>query len=149
MTRLAFATLVALGFGAAAAAQQRSAPPHQSHLSFKEADSNGDGRINRSEARAVVGLDFAQADTNGDRVLTRQEFVDALTGSAPTGAGPLVHDASEVPFEQADRNQDGKIDRDEARDIDGLDFVDADSDNDQTLTRAEYRTAMVESRQRG
>lgn len=149
MTRLAFATLVALGFGAAAAAQQSPAPPpHHSHMSFKEADTNGDGRINRTEADAVIGLDFAAADTNGDRVLTRQEFADALA-TFTSGTG-FAHDGStEVPFELADKNQDGRVDRDEARGIDGLNFADADSDNDQALTRAEYRTAMVESRQRG
>lgn len=149
MTRMAFATLVALGLGAAATAQQTPAPPQHPHLSFKEADANGDGRINRSEADVVFGLDFARADANGDRVLTRQEFADALAAFTPNGTG-FAHDgASDVPFEQADKNQDGRVDRDEARGIDGLDFADADSDDDQALTRAEYRTAMIESRQRG
>lgn len=149
MTRLAFATLVALSFGAAAAAQQTPAPPyHSPHLSFKEADTNGDGRVNRSEADAVGGLDFALADANGDRVLTRQEFTDALQGAAHSEQ-PAVGDTAQVPFEQADKNQDGKVDADEARDLDGFNFTAADSDADRALTRAEYRTAMVESRQRG
>lgn len=151
MTRLAFATVVALGFGAAAAAQQTPAPfGYTNTVSFKEADKNGDGRVNRSEADAIRGLDFTLADTNGDRVLTRQEFADALSSSTTDGDRPLAAGHTTlVPFEEADKNQDGKVDADEARDIDGFNFTAADSDDDRALTRAEYRTAMIESRHRG
>lgn len=150
MTRMALATLVALGLGASAAAQQTAAPPQFTHqLSFKEADKNGDGRVNRSEAGAIPGLDFTLADSNGDRVLTRQEFADAVAGFAAGDERSLAGNTAEVPFEQADKNQDGKVDADEARDIDGFNFTAADSDDDRALTRAEYRTAIIESRQRG
>lgn len=152
MTRLAFATLVALGFGVAARAQQAPAPLHDTpHLSFKEADQNGDGRVNRGEANAVNGLDFALADTNGDRVLTRQEFSVALSAAAAGGERTVATgDTAQVPFEQADKNQDGKVDLEEAQELDGFNFAAADSDDDRELTRAEYRTAMLDSeRQRG
>jgi hypothetical protein len=151
MTHLAFATLMALGFGAAAMAQQVPAPPnHATHAGFKEADTNGDGRINRAEAAVIDGLNFELADLNGDRVLTRQEFAGAVTGATPGDERFAASgDTSQVTFEQADKNQDGRVDADEARYIDGLDFATADSDDDRALTRAEYRTAMVESGQRG
>lgn len=151
MTRWVFATLAALGLVATAAAQQAPVPFDQPHVvSFKEADKNGDGRVNRSEADVINGLDFTLADTNGDRVLTRQEFADAVSGFTAGGERPLTAgNTAEVPFEQADKNQDGKVDADEARDIDGINFAAADSDDDRLLTRAEYRTAMIESRQRG
>lgn len=150
MTRTAFVTLVAFGLGATAAAQQSTAPPQFTHqLSFKEADQNGDGRVNRSEADAIPGLDFALADANGDRVLTRHEFADALAGFTAADEQLAAGNTVQVPFEQADKNQDGKVDADEAREIDGFNFAAADSDADRALTRAEYRTALIESRQRG
>lgn len=152
MTRLAFAIVLAFGLGATAAAQQQTPAPafETGPVSFKEVDSNGDGRINRSEADVVPGLDFALADVNSDRVLTRQEFADALSMSAAGSAHAFADSAPlEIPFEQADKNQDGIVDADEAREIDGFNFTAADSDADRALTRAEYRTAMIEARHRG
>ena len=64
------ATLLALGFSAAAIAQQE-AP------SFEEVDQNSDGMISQQEASEVEGLDFATADANQDGQLDRQEFQQA------------------------------------------------------------------------
>jgi hypothetical protein len=57
--------------------------------------------------------------------------------------------AEHVTFEQADKNRDGKVDRDEARDVDGLNFKKADADDDRWISRAEFQTAMAGSRPRG
>lgn len=64
------ATLLALGFSAAAVAQQQ-AP------SFEEVDQNSDGMISQEEAQQVEGLDFATADENQDGQLDRQEYQQA------------------------------------------------------------------------
>jgi hypothetical protein len=50
-------------------------------VSFETADKNKDGRINRTEADDVPGLDFSAADTNEDASLTRAEFRVALADS--------------------------------------------------------------------
>lgn len=152
MKTTALASLViAFGFTAAAAAEDTVPRDGTNPITFKEVDRNGDGRVNREEADAINAFDFSEADTNGDRMLTRQEFAAAMATSPSRGEdGPFAGDAArQVTFEQADKNQDGKVDADEAEDIDGFDFTGADSDDDRELTRAEFRTAMVESLRRG
>jgi hypothetical protein len=151
MTRVAFATLITLGFACAAAADEPSAlKGFSAPLTFKEVDKNGDGRINQEESAVisavVEGFDFASADLNGDRVLNRQEFAAVM--AQHTDHSPLAI-AQTVTFEEADLNQDGRIDREEAARIPGFDFAAADSDNDRQLTRAEFRTAVLEGIPRG
>ena len=160
MTRTALATLVALAFASAAvaqrAAQRAPAPPGDDRtniVSFAEADKDGDGRVNREEGNAIHGFDFSRADTNDDKSLTRQEFDAAMAKSTARGDGEpegLAGDRTEqVTFEQADKNHDGKVDRDEAEDIDGFNFTAADADDDRWISRAEFQTAMAGSRPRG
>ncbi len=51
----------------------------------------------------------------------------------------------QVTFERADKNADGRINREEANDIDGFDFSRADTNNDASLSRSEYQAAMSTS----
>jgi hypothetical protein len=67
----------------------------------------------------------------------------------PTRSPPGNDRTNQVTFEQADKNKDGKIDRDEAEDIDGFNFTAADADDDRWISRAEFQTAMAGSRPRG
>jgi hypothetical protein len=156
MKRTVLATLVALGVTAGAAAQQARTPPgndRTNQVEFAEVDRDKDGKLTREEGNAINGFDFSRADTDNDRTLTRQEFEAAMARSTPRGdgqEGPLTGDRTEqVTFEQADKNRDGKIDRDEAEDIDGFNFSAADADDDRWLSRAEFQTAMAGSRPRG
>jgi hypothetical protein len=156
MKRIALATLVALGLAATAAAQETRTPPgndRTNQVSFGEADKDKDGKLTREEGNAINGFDFSRADTNNDRTLTRQEFDAAMAHSTSRGdghEGPLSGDRTEqVTFEQADKNHDGKVDRDEAEDIDGFNFTAADADDDRWISRAEFQTAMAGSRPRG
>jgi len=156
MKRIALATAVALGLAATAAAQQPRTPPGDDRTNihtFAEVDKDGDGRINREEGNAVHGFDFSRADTNDDKSLTRQEFDAAMAKSTARGDGEpegLAGDRTEqVTFDQADKNHDGKVDRDEAEDIDGFDFTAADADDDRWISRTEFQTAMAGSRPRG
>jgi Ca2+-binding EF-hand superfamily protein len=105
ISKLAFATLVAMGMTAAAIAQQptnpptpRSAQPSQQpsqstpaprggdrteQMTFDRADKNADGRISREEGNDVDGFDFSRADTNNDGSLSRQEYQAAMATSTP------------------------------------------------------------------
>jgi hypothetical protein len=156
MKRTALASLVALSFVAAAAAQQTRTPPgndRTNQVSFSQADRDGDGKVSAEEGNAINGFDFSRADTNDDRTLTKQEYDAAMARSTPRGdgkEGPLAGDRTDqATFDQADKNHDGKISRDEAEDIDGFDFSAADADDDRWLSREEFRTAMSDSRPRG
>jgi hypothetical protein len=159
MKRTTLAIWMAMGIGATAAAQQPSSTPtprgndRTDQVSFQDADKNKDGKVNREEGNQIAGFDFSRADTNDDAALTRQEYDAAMTKSTPRGdpePGPLAGDRTDqVSFEDADKNKDGKIDRDEAEDIDGFNFSAADVDDDRWLSEQEFRTAMSESRPRG
>ncbi|HUQ53039.1 MAG TPA: hypothetical protein VM692_12515 [Gammaproteobacteria bacterium] len=154
MKRTVLATLVGLGLAATAAtAQQPPGNDRTNQVTFSQADKDGDGTVNREEGNAINGFDFSRADTNSDRTLTRQEFDAAMARSTARGdgkEGPLTGDRTEhVTFEQADKNKDGKVDRDEAEDIDGFNFSAADADDSRWVSPEEFRTAMAGSRPRG
>ena len=116
MNRLAFATLVAMGMTAAAIAQQPSQQPAPRQ---------------------------SQPQTQpSQQPQPRQQ----QPGSSQTTPAPRGGDRTEqVTFERADKNADGRVNREEANDIDGFDFSRADTDNDASLSRQEYQAAMATS----
>jgi Ca2+-binding EF-hand superfamily protein len=142
------AALAALGLAATATAQPGNDRTNQ--VTFAEADKDGDGRVNREEGNAINGFDFSRADTDNNGTLTAQEFTSAMARSTARGDGNEPGDRTEqVAFDQADKNRDGKVDRDEAADIDGFNFTAADANDDKWLSREEFRTAMAGSTPRG
>jgi hypothetical protein len=63
-----------------------------------------------------------------------------------TTPAPRGGDRTEqITFERADKNADGRVNREEANDIDGFDFSRADTNNDASLSRSEYQAAMATS----
>ncbi|HJR70873.1 MAG TPA: EF-hand domain-containing protein [Gammaproteobacteria bacterium] len=79
-----------------------------------------------------------------------------LAACAPEPGGqqpapqPGAQSASEPTFEVVDSNKDGKVSRDEAGIVQGLDFGTADANSDSMLDRLEYTAAIAEiSRSRG
>lgn len=146
---------------------------------FDRADENADGRLSRAEANEIEGFDFSRADTNNDASLSRQEYQAAMAtstqrdggasarsgdaaGSQRGGAAAAGQDRdrddrdrdrdqrqAQVTFDTADKNKDGEISRDEARDVDGLNFTAADTDDDQSLSRQEFQVAMAGRQPRG
>ena len=48
-----------------------------------------------------------------------------------------------------DKNKDGKLSRDEANDVRGLNFSSADVNDDASLSRQEFQTAMAGAQPRG
>lgn len=122
-------------------------------VAFQTADKNKDGMVNKEEAGQIAGFDFTRADTNNNNSLTRQEFEVAMTTSTPRGDGVQGSQSGDrtvqVSFETADGNRDGKIDRDEAGKINGFNFSSADVDDNKSLTRQEFQSAMATSQPRG
>jgi hypothetical protein len=51
--------------------------------------------------------------------------------------------APTMTFEAVDKNKDGRVNRDEASTVKGLDFVAADANKDSALDRQEYTAAIA------
>ena len=129
-------------------------------VSFDTADKNKDGMINRDEGNDIDGFDFSRADTNNDASLSRQEYQAAMATSTPRGdsgsarSGDAAPGAgqqrqAQVSFDTADKDKDGKITRDEASTVPGLNFTAADTNADASLSRQEYQVAMAGAQPRG
>ena len=147
-------------------------------VSFERADKNADGRVSREEGNDIDGFDFSRADTNNDASLSRQEYQAAMATSTPR-EGPAAHNepgaaasssqspqsgqapgsaqpragqgqqSAQVTFDTADKNKDGKITREEATVVPGLNFTSADVNADASLSRQEFQTAMAGVQPRG
>ncbi|HEY3519274.1 MAG TPA: hypothetical protein VGL98_19645, partial [Gammaproteobacteria bacterium] len=127
-------------------------------VAFDKADKNSDGTVSRDEARDIDGFDFSRADTNSDSSLSRQEYQAAMATSTPGGGSARSGDAApgagqqrqaQVTFDTADKDKDGKITRDEASTVPGLNFTSADTNADASLSRQEYQVAMAGAQPRG
>ena len=73
----------------------------------------------------------------------------ALGVAAGAVAQPGNDRTNQVSFAQADKDGDGKVNREEGNDINGFDFSRADTNNDGTLTSGEFNAAMARSTARG
>jgi len=125
-------------------------------VAFDKADKNSDGKVSRDEANDIDGFDFSRADTNSDASLSRQEYQAAMaTSTAPGSArsGDAAPGAGQqrqaVAFDTADKDKDGKITRDEATVVPGLNFTSADTNADASLSRQEFQVAMAGAQPRG
>ncbi len=143
--------------GQSGQSQQRTQVPdgrdRTEQVPFAQADANKDGEINREEGNKIDGFDFSRADTNNDRTLSRAEYEAAMARSTSRGDGePGPRDGdrtARVSFESADANKDGKVDRTEAAGIPGFNFTAADVDDNDSVSRQEFQTAMATATPRG
>lgn len=160
MKRKILATFIALGFATGVAAQSTREPvkvpegrDRTNQIPFAEADANKDGQINREEGNMIAGFDFSRADTDNNLLLSRAEYDAAMARSTSRGdgePGPRSGDrTAQVSFEAADANKDGKIDKNEAAGIPGFNFTSADVDDNESVSREEFRTVMANSTPRG
>jgi hypothetical protein len=101
----------------------------------------------------IAGFDFSRADTDSNLLLSRAEYDAAMARSTSRGdgePGPRSGDrTAQVSFEAADANKDGKVDKNEAAGIPGFNFTSADVDDDESVSREEFRTVMGNSTPRG
>ena len=160
MKTATFAALAAFGLAAGAAAQQSQQPvptpegrDRTNQVNFDNTDKNKDGVVNREEGNSVAGFDFSRADTNKDLTLSRAEFDAAMARTTSRGdgdPGPRSGDrTAQVSFESVDSNKDGKLDQNEAMGIPGFNFSSADVDDNRSVSRQEFQTALASSRPRG
>jgi Ca2+-binding EF-hand superfamily protein len=115
---------------------------------FQRHDRNGDGKVTPDELPDKAT--FARFDRNKDGAITPEEYNQVAGGAAPAaptkpGARPSVKaGASKTPspmewFNQADRNQDGKLSFLEAP---SPQFKQLDTDGDGFVTLAEYKSHL-------
>ncbi|CAN5150107.1 hypothetical protein BH24PSE2_BH24PSE2_07060 [soil metagenome] len=109
--------------------------------SFEELDADRDSRLSKDEATESEIIDeetFAQADMNQDDYLSRTEFDTAKSGSqswSPSGSSMAKS------FEELDADRDSRLSKDEATESKILDeqkFAEADTNQDDYLSRTEY-----------
>lgn len=121
MSKLAFATLVAMGMTAAAVAQQPSEQPRSTQPSTQQPSQQPRSTQPSTQTPSQQsGSQSTQTPRGGDRT-------------------------EQVTFDRADKNADGRVSREEGNDVDGFDFSRADTNNDGSLSRQEYQAAMATS----
>src|SRR5687768_9397689 len=147
----AFVAAVLLALPAALSAGepgQRAQDRRPAEIRFQGMDTNGDGQISRSEWRGS-DQSFQRHDWNGDRVLSGNEVrIGAARDFGEEGpdydqARPEFRNWTERGFANLDRNRDGRIARGEWF-YNREDFIRADRDGDNALTREEFLSGDVD-----
>jgi Ca2+-binding EF-hand superfamily protein len=116
---------------------------------WKDADSNGDGKISTAEAVANAGLNarFSQVDTNKDGLVTTEEYRAFYTSTASQGETHAAVQSAVVTkdlWSRLDADRNGTISAAEAAtDVNfNTSFAAMDSNGDGIVSQAEY-TAYV------
>jgi len=105
---------------------------------FSEADTNKDGYIDKSEAQAMHEKRFNEMDTNHDGKLSADEV------KAYKHSHSAMHDKGSMGFKKADKDNDGTLDREEAKMLPHVskNFDAIDVDKDGTVDRDEVHNYM-------
>lgn len=142
-TSLILFSIAALVSSTAALAQTGSqkdahtAPPGRAAGGlFARMDKNGDGKIEKAEARTAATELFTRMDRNGDGAVTQDEQPDM-----PHAKRHVRRSGDH--FARMDKNGDGKIERSETR-LPEEHFTKADSNKDGKLTKEEMQAAFRE-----
>lgn len=112
----------------------------QQHAQIKKMDTNNNDQVSRTEFDQYWTQQFQTADTNGDGKLSRQEArtaAQAMNGGRVAGQTRFDH-----MFRQADSNHDGSVSRSEDMAYHNKMFRQADSNNDGKLSVAEVGRAL-------
>src|SRR5688572_15641501 len=139
---LAASIVLACGVGFAKEAQSRQG--------FNDMDKDADGRLTRTEAAGNKDLiaRWSQADADNDGVLTRGEYLMAVTKKS-SGEGKqqaaAKEDKKRMSFNDMDTNDDGLLSGAEAAGNPRLTakWSELDTNKDGSLSRGEYLTEMA------
>ena len=123
---------------------------------FNDMDKDADGRLTRAEAASNKDLiaRWTQADANNDGVLTRGEYLRAVTtkkdanasqAKSTEGKQQAAPKEKRLSFNDLDKNDDGLVSRAEAAGSQRLTakWSELDSNKDGSLSRGEYLTEMA------
>jgi Ca2+-binding EF-hand superfamily protein len=129
---------------------------------FSRADTNSDGSLTRQEYQAAMATSTPRegpaarndgSARSGDAAPSSRSSESASrSGEAPgsrSSEAPGQQRQAQVTFDTADKDKDGKVTRDEATAIPGLNFTSADTNADASLSRQEYQVAMAGAQPRG
>jgi Ca2+-binding EF-hand superfamily protein len=138
-------TLVACLLGSALALAEPAAKPdgHGRHGGlFARLDANGDGKIDRAEARTAATAHFAKMDKNGDGAISKEEKM-APPAQGQGGKKDERSARKEERFLKLDTNKNGKVEKAEALAHADQLFVDLDANKDGQVTRDEAKASMA------
>jgi EF hand domain-containing protein len=125
---------------------------------FSRADTNNDATLSRQEYQAAmatstpregpIGRNEAGGSArSGDTAPgSRSPESASRSGEAPgsrSSEAPGQQRSAQVSFDTADKDKDGKVTRQEASDVPGLDFTSADTNADASLSRQEFQVALA------
>jgi Ca2+-binding EF-hand superfamily protein len=138
---------------------------------FSRADTNNDASLSRQEYQAAMATstpregpaarneaggsvhsgDASASSRSSEAPGSRSAESASRSGEAPGSRSTEAPSqrSAQVTFDAADKNKDGKITRDEATVVPGLNFTSADVDADTSLSRQEFQTAMAGAQPRG
>jgi hypothetical protein len=112
---------------------------------FTEADTNKDGSVDKAEAQAMHDKHFDKMDANHDGKLSKDE----MAACKKDGMHNSHHEKGSMAFKNADKDNDGTLDKKEAKSLPNVSkhFDEIDTDKDGTVDRDEVHKYMTEQNQ--
>ncbi len=108
---------------------------------FKRMDKNNDGKLSKDEVPEQFWARLSKADKNSDNAITKAELEAAMAqmrGQRPGGGRPNPGEM----FKRMDKNNDGKLSKDEVPEQFWERLSRADANRDDVLTKAELEKAF-------
>jgi hypothetical protein len=111
---------------------------------FTNADTNKDGSLDKAEAQAMHDKHFDEMDANHDGKLSKKEMTACKQG----GKSGAMHDKGSEGFKKADKDNDGTLDKEEAKSLPNVSkhFEEIDTDKDGTVDRDEVHNYMKDTK---